>query len=60
MKELDPSKKADDQLNFSSKGKSVKSKSHIMMKHMSLEDLKNTDLLDAIRNIHNKLDSGND
>ena len=53
IKAIDPNIKIDDQLGLTEKGKSIKTKSHDIIKYMNIEDIKDTDLFDFINRIKN-------
>jgi predicted ATPase len=55
LKELDPLKPVDEQIGFKKKNKSIKSKNRMIIQNMSLDDLKNTDLLEFLSDIKKKI-----
>jgi 5S rRNA maturation endonuclease (ribonuclease M5) len=53
--EIKPDIKVDDQIGFSSKGKSIKSKNKKIIEKMSLKDIEPTDLFNFCKNLEKKL-----
>jgi len=57
IKQLEPARSIDDQIGFKTRGKSIKGKNHEIIREMTLEDLKDTDLLSALMCVKETLES---